>query len=502
MAEEMQDSEPITKGTEEEAQEIESQIKAAMSSRVGHFKEQADSLTFEGVRRLLEKDLGLETYALDVHKRFVKQFLLECINAAADDNPSKKSGETRGKNVCSTKGEAAEPPETVKSKKEVKEPSSGDEEKIEGSPVLGLMTGQKIAKSETEETQGKENKEVPSESTIKKAIRKRASYFKAKSENITMAGVRRVLEEDLKLDKKTLDPYKKFISEQLDEVLKSLQVSKPTTGVKKGSPKKNSHSRASRKTSSEGSSESLESESDEEEVKPKTKMAPKGKAQNSEDLRKRKRPVKETKMPSKKRSKTAETVSEDNGDAEDSGNVSDDGHSQSSSEKPVKRKEVSAPAYGKRVENLKSIIKSCAMSVPPSVYKRVKQAPENKREAHLIKELEEILSKEGLSKNPSEKDIKEVRKKKERAKELEGIDTSNIVLSSRRRSTRSFVAPPKPKIPDESESEDAEDTDDDDDDDDDDEEEEEVEDEEDDGGEDDDASQSEELNEDNAGDSD
>ena len=35
------------------------------------------SLTFEGVRRLLEKDLGLETYALDVHKRFVKQFLLE-----------------------------------------------------------------------------------------------------------------------------------------------------------------------------------------------------------------------------------------------------------------------------------------------------------------------------------------------------------------------------------------------------------------------------------------
>lgn len=37
-----------------------------------------------------------------------------------------------------------------------------------------------------------------------------------------MAGVRRVLEEDLKLDKKTLDPYKKFISEQLDEVSKNL----------------------------------------------------------------------------------------------------------------------------------------------------------------------------------------------------------------------------------------------------------------------------------------
>ena len=35
------------------------------------------SLTLEGVRRLLEKDLGLEQNALDAHKRVVKQFLEE-----------------------------------------------------------------------------------------------------------------------------------------------------------------------------------------------------------------------------------------------------------------------------------------------------------------------------------------------------------------------------------------------------------------------------------------
>jgi hypothetical protein len=35
---------------------------------------------------------------------------------------------------------------------------------------------------------------------------------------ITMAGLRRLLEDDLKLDKFSLDPYKKFISKQLDEV--------------------------------------------------------------------------------------------------------------------------------------------------------------------------------------------------------------------------------------------------------------------------------------------
>lgn len=33
-----------------------------------------------------------------------------------------------------------------------------------------------------------------------------------------MAGLRRLLEEDLRLEKHALDPYKTFISKQLDEV--------------------------------------------------------------------------------------------------------------------------------------------------------------------------------------------------------------------------------------------------------------------------------------------
>jgi ribosomal protein L12E/L44/L45/RPP1/RPP2 len=58
-------------------------------------------------------------------------------------------------------------------------------------------------------------------------------------------------------------------------------------------------------------------------------------------------------------------------------------------------------------------------------------------------------------------EIKEVRKRKERAKELEGIDLSNIVTTSRRRSATSFVAP-KPKVLVESESDDTDDTEEDD----------------------------------------
>ncbi|EOY16257.1 Uncharacterized protein TCM_035094 isoform 2 [Theobroma cacao] len=472
------------------SEDIESRITTAMRSRVGHFKEQADSLTFEGVRRLLEKDLGLETFALDVHKRFVKQCLLKCLDGGDDDDAPKSSGETGEKNL-STTTEVTESPKGRQSKKDVKEAFSEDEEKLEDSPVLGLLTGHKTTKTETMETETKENKDV-FESTIKKAIKKRASYVEANSEKVTMAGLRRLLEEDLKLDKDTLDPYKKFITEQLDEVLKSREVSAPASVVKKNNLKKNSQSKASKKASKKLSSASSGSESDEEEgeeeededededvdeeeeeeeeeVKPKKKISAKGKIKNSEGLKKRKIPKKEAEMPSKKRSKHAESISDDNSDAEDSGSVSDDNRSRSSAAKAVKRKETSTPVYGKHVEHLKSVIKSCGMSVPPAIYKRVKQVPENNREAQLIKELEEILSKEGLSSNPSEKEIKEVRKRKERAKELEGIDTSNIVLSSRRRSTTSFVAPPKPKIPDASDDDESEESDDNDDDDDDDE---------------------------------
>ncbi|KAI4307282.1 hypothetical protein L6164_030486 [Bauhinia variegata] len=483
------------KNVKVDAPDIQLQIQSAMRSRVDHFKQQADSLTFEGVRRLLEKDLGLEERALDVHRRFIKECLLKSLEGVNDDETPKNSGEGGEKGASTQEAEGSI--EERQSKKHVKDGGPKEEDKMEESPESGLLEEQKPDKVVTEEAGGNGEKTVPTETIIKKAVRNRASYIKANAENVTMAGLRRLLEEDLKLDKFSLDPYKKLINQELDEVLKSREVLKPAKKSKK--IVHNKADKATKKVSSESSDtsdqESDEEEKEEEVVKPTKRSSSKGKVQNSVGSKRRKGSVKETNLSSKKRIKPARAESEDNSDTEDGGKVSDDDQSRSSPKKPAKKKEVSTPAYSKRVEHLKSAIKACGMSVPPSMYKKIKQVPENKREAQLIKELEEILSKEGLSSNPSEKEIKEVRRKKERAKELEGIDISNIVSSSRRRSTTSFAAPQKPKVQVETNDNDTKDSDDDKDEEED-EDDEENSDDDDDDDVDDNGSQSEEFNED------
>ncbi|XP_017237172.1 uncharacterized protein LOC108210416 [Daucus carota subsp. sativus] len=432
---------------------IESQIEVAMASRIPHFRQQADTLTFEGVRRLLEKDLGLDKFALDVHKRFVKQLLSKYLEGD-DDDITKNSEKTVDKNVC-TDGDVAVSSDNNLADKDVKEPNTKEEGKMEESPIMGLLTESKSPETRVEEIEDTKKNEYPSEITVKEAMSKRAAYFKANSENITMAGVRRLLEKDLKLEECTLDPLKKFIREEIDKVFASNSSTLSTGNKKKSAPRK-----TLKNVSSGGSSNSTDSGSEDmEEVKPRKKIVRKEKVPTSKMSNKRKRPA-EAKASAKKQNKLAKLTSEEvSGD--DGGNDSEDDQSHSSEEKPVKKKEVSAPAaYGKDVERLKSIIKACGMSVPPVIYKKAKQVPDDEREDFIVKELEKILEKEGLSRKPDEKEIKEVRKRKERAKELEGIDMSNIVQSSRRRSTMSFIPPPKPQIPVESDAEESENSDD------------------------------------------
>lgn len=72
-------------------------------------------------------------------------------------------------------------PERAGSKKDVKEPSSENEDQVD-SPVTGLLTANEITKSDVKEMKSNGNKADVTESTIMKAIRKRASYFRANAE--------------------------------------------------------------------------------------------------------------------------------------------------------------------------------------------------------------------------------------------------------------------------------------------------------------------------------
>ncbi|GFP90051.1 hypothetical protein PHJA_001148900 [Phtheirospermum japonicum] len=407
-------------GEEGEKQEIKQQLERAVCARFQHFKDQADSLTLESVRRLLEKDLGLKKFALDVHKRFIRD-VMEKKMEADDNSKSEASTENVDEDVLASK-EAEMLPEQNETKTDPKKTSTGDEEILEDSPIMGVLT----PKSEVATQESS-----VSESTIKKAIWKRADHFQDNSENITLAGVRRLLEEDLGLEKNTLDAFKKFIR------------AKSVKDVKKKASD-NVKAKKSKKASSEERSNSSHSESDEMEFQVKSRKEVASKRNIKKSVQPKKRKMSEesdSDISEKKQKKPAKRQKEEESDNDEDGSQSEDGV-----EKTAQRKEKPAAGYGKRVENLKTIIKACGMSVAPVIYKKAKQVPDEKREAFIVKELEDILSREGLSKNPSEKEIKDCKKRKDTARELEGIDMTNIISSSRRRSTFSFASPVTPVI--------------------------------------------------------
>nr|CAB3489962.1 unnamed protein product [Digitaria exilis] len=421
------------------AREREAEIEKAMRARVPDFKKQADSLTLEGVRRALEKDLGLEIYSLDAHKKFIKQCVDKVFAESDDENINDNASEdAEAKDDHLSK----EGPDDAKPMLNLNKTSSSADDQV----VKSSETGK-----DPDEEKDKTSNSVICEDMIKEAIEKRAFYFRKNSETLTLQGVRRTLEEDLKLQKKSLDAYKNFITTELDKVLQE-----PANGTKKKSKKESpmdtdqKTSKGSKRGREDSENSGLNDSQSEMEDSDEDTRPTKKKAEKAKVIKKQKKVAVQKKQSTPKSKKVAKRDSDRSAD-EQGGNSAEEDNSHSSAEEDNKIKRQQTPTYGRQVEHLKSIIKSCGMTIPPTVYRKAKQAPEHKREACLIKELEDMLKKEGLSKNPSEKggfsEIKAVKKRKERAKELEGIDMSNIITSSRRRSSSSFIPlPPPPKI--------------------------------------------------------
>ncbi|CAI5485832.1 unnamed protein product [Closterium sp. Naga37s-1] len=133
------------------------------------------------------------------------------------------------------------------------------------------------------------------------------------------------------------------------------------------------------------------------------------------------------------------------------GKEEEDDEKQGEEEEEKEEESSAAAPRSAAVERLKKVFQACGLRVPPNVYKKARQAAgeaasAGQHEAALVGELEALLDREGLSSHPSEKEIKAFRRRRDKAKELEGIDVSNIVDAPRgRRSSRpTSFAPPQP----------------------------------------------------------
>ncbi|MCO5561048.1 hypothetical protein L7F22_014669 [Adiantum nelumboides] len=303
---------------------------------------------------------------------------------------------------------------------------------------------------------------------LQSAVSSRASHIRKEAETITMASVRRLLESDLGLDKSALDVHKVFIRQLVDEVLLSSENAEgqdEEAAVSEEAPKRK---KSSGKKAREGTKLPSDTKKDYEDLHEDNHVeAPKRKKPKKEKVKEEKPYSKEQdedgggshaelseervsqELPKDKVFKSKIEKDED----EIKENVEDRGGSQSemseesdvSERKPKKASAKTAsvkPVQNRKLEHLKKIIKACGLTIPPQIYKRAKQQPEEKQDNFLIKELEGILSRHGLSSDPSEKEIKSAKRKIAREKDLEGIDSTNIILEPRgRRATSQLFAP-------------------------------------------------------------
>eukprot|EP00252_Welwitschia_mirabilis_P028056 TRINITY_DN9946_c0_g1_i1.p1 TRINITY_DN9946_c0_g1~~TRINITY_DN9946_c0_g1_i1.p1 ORF type:complete len:508 (-),score=176.50 TRINITY_DN9946_c0_g1_i1:362-1885(-) len=446
----------------------------AVRSCSSTFKSQSESLTFEGVRRLLEKEIGLEPFTLDSHKQLIKRLLEEVLSGSKDndgseilskDTNSNPNSEDEAGNAVSKHVEQNE-----NSELQTTDGSNGKEEdKIDGSEQVCLDD------ADEKSVDCKKASTEINEAVIKEALWKRASYLKANTESLSLGGVRRLIEQDLHLEKKALDSYKAIISSLVDEILampNDAVISSKKSNKETKETKKNKEGSKARMTTKKeeilDTAEILEDGDAIEHIDKKSKLS-KMKKRRKEDMDNENMKLKKQKKSSDKDangisrkqgnrkiagkdadSESLSTKDTDNIRKEEDSGVNKNGTSEDSENDMAapKRKQGTKHSnanvvYGKQVENLRKIIKACGMTVPPAIYKKAKQVTESKREEYLIEELLSILKKEGLSSNPTEKEIRAVKKRKERAKDLEGIDTTNIISEGRpRRSASNFFSTP------------------------------------------------------------
>ena len=122
---------------------------------------------------------------------------------------------------------------------------------------------------------------------------------------------------------------------------------------------------------------------------------------------------------------------ESDSSASDSESESDDGDEKA----PKKRKspgDKPAPAkagprvYSSKVERIKSMCRQATITIPPNIYSKNKTDPE------LEAAMDALLSKHGLTAKSGATEVAKVKQQLQLQRDLDGIDTSNIITDDRR----------------------------------------------------------------------
>jgi hypothetical protein len=406
---------------DESVSDLPSSLSRALEARSSDLRKQADTLTLPGVRRLLEKDLQLKPHHLDAHKLLVKQLVDKVMNGPAKEQPStpdtskkrklEKSGiKIEEDNVKAEKADIkvdkAESP-TIKVEKPDIELKSLEKEKPKvGSGKDGQELNKRLKVSEhrdnsnkddvptkagveegrdedgarSEKKQGAEGltseDKVDMEVLILNAVQQRSSEFRSQAESLTLSLVRRQLEQDLALNKGALDPHKQYIRKLVDELL-SKEEEEAVIEKKEKVPDVETVEVKPRKRKV----------ADVDVVETKPRMEKLGSVEMSEKKPKKgkvadveikegrggaKRKQKVSKMISRQKVVSSSDDENSSGESEDNKTLddeepaaeideSDDGSSFKKTHKTKKAVDVK-PTYGKKVEQMKNIIKACGMA--------------------------------------------------------------------------------------------------------------------------------------------
>ncbi|KAK9811091.1 hypothetical protein WJX73_001777 [Symbiochloris irregularis] len=234
---------------------------------------------------------------------------------------------------------------------------------------------------------------IVNERVVLNALRHRAKFIREKAATLSMKELRAHLEQDLKLQPQELKPFKKFLE---TKTLKLLHQDDENEG--------DEHDPAGPQ------------DSDEENERPREK---KEKKRKSEKPVKRPAPAEKEKKKSVKKAKAADRDKPAKKAKREKPEPADDDE-----DRP--HKAAGGKTHGSRVLHLQSICKRATIKIPPNTYRG------DPSEQELAERIEALLGKHGLSRKAGEREIMKTKARLQTERELEGIDTGNIVDGGRR----------------------------------------------------------------------